>query len=317
MAKKVLITAAEVHPIIPEGLLEMGFEVEISPDISRAELLQNINKYEGLIFATYTIVDCELLDAASQLKFAGRVGSGLENADVAYAASKGIAIINSPEGNANAVGEHSLGLLLSVMNNISRGQRELLNGQWQREANRGEELDGKKVGIIGFGHTGSAFAKKLRGFDVKVLAYDKYKTGFGNEFVKESTLEEIQEKADVISFHVPYSNEIHHWVNENFMLRCHQKPYLINTSRGEVFNTSDVLLALKKGSIRGLGIDVYEDEPPSKGIKNNPSLYLELFEHPKVVATPHIAGWTKESKELLATVLMDKIRKQYTDGHLG
>jgi len=311
MKRKVLITAAEVHPIIPERLKEMGFEVEIYPDISRAELLQCIHLYEGLIFATYTIVDRQLLDAATQLKFAGRVGSGLENADVVYAASKGIAVINSPEGNANAVGEHSLGLLLSVMNNISRGQSELLAGKWQREANRGEELDGKTVGIIGYGHTGSAFAKKLRGFDVKVLAYDKYKMGFGNDFIEKSTLVKIQENADVISFHVPYSSETHHWVNANFINQCHQKPYLINTSRGEVFKTADVLFALQNEWIRGLGIDVYEDEPPSKGIKNDASLYLELFKHPNVVATPHIAGWTKESKELLATVLIEKIRKLF------
>lgn len=310
MLKKVLITAAEVHPLIPESLREMGFEVVMYPDITREELLQTIHVYEGLIFATYTKVDRLLLDAAVQLKFAGRVGSGLENADVDYAASKGIAVINSPEGNANAVGEHALGLLLSVMNNISRGQRELLEGKWQREANRGEELDGKTVGIIGYGHTGTAFARKLRGFDVKVLAYDKYKSGFGNKFVEESTLEAIQENADVISFHVPYAKEIHHWMDIHFINKCIRHPYILNTSRGDILKTTDVLFALQNNLIRGLGIDVFEDEPPTKGNRNSASFYLELFNHPKVTATPHIAGWTIESKELLASVLMDKIRKQ-------
>lgn len=307
MPEKVLIAAAEVHPLIPETFHKWGFETDIRPAISRDELMAVIHQYSGLIFTTYTQVDQTLMDAAPLLRFAGRVGSGMENADKTYAQSKGIALFNSPEGNANAVGEHALGMLLALMNNIVSSQKALQQNQWQREIFRGEELDGKTVGIIGYGHTGPAFARKLRGFDVKVLAYDKYRKSFETDFVKESTLSEILEKADVISFHVPLTPETKQLLNSDLLAQMKQKPYIINTSRGEVADSTALLSALEQAQIRGLCIDVWEDEPPFKAPAHQVAMYQKIMAHPKVVATSHIAGWTIESKYQLAAVLMKKI----------
>lgn len=293
--------------MIPERLKALGYEVVMLPEPDEATLLSVIGQYEGLIFTTYTKVNRPLLDAAVRLKFAGRVGSGLENVDIPYAESKGVRVFNSPEGNANAVGEHTLGLLLAVFNNIVRSNTELKQGIWKREANRGMELDGRTVGIVGFGHTGSAFARKLRGFDVQVLAYDKYKSGFGGGQVVESTMEEIADKADVISFHVPYSSETHHMMNQAFFEGLKRQPVILHTCRGEVMDTHAACSALEKGNIYGLGIDVFEDEPWMNAEKVSLEVYQQLWQHPRVVATPHIAGWTVESKALLASVLMDKI----------
>lgn len=310
----VLITAREIHPIIPERLRQSGYEVVMLPEPDEATLLSKIGQFEGLIFTTYTKVNQALLDAALRLKFAGRVGSGLENVDLVYAADKGVMVFNSPEGNANAVGEHTLGLLLAVFNHIVRANAELKQGIWKREANRGLELDGRTVGIVGFGHTGSAFARKLRGFDVEILAYDKYKSGFGGGQIVESSMEEIAEKADAISFHVPYTPETHHMMDQSFFQRLSKQPVILHTCRGEVMDTVAALDALEKGKIYGLGIDVFEDEPWTNASKVSYEVYHQLWQHPRVVATPHIAGWTVESKELLASVLMDKIEAWLQQG---
>jgi D-3-phosphoglycerate dehydrogenase / 2-oxoglutarate reductase len=310
----VLITAKEIHPIIPERLRKLGYEVVMLPEPDEATLLSKIGLFEGLIFTTYTKVNQALLDAALRLKFAGRVGSGLENVDLAHAAGKGVVVFNSPEGNANAVGEHTLGLLLAVFNNIVRANAELKQGIWKREANRGLELDGRTVGIVGFGHTGSAFARKLRGFEVEILVYDKYKSGFGGGQIVESSMEEIAEKADVISFHVPYTDETHHMMDQRFFQHLNKQPVILQTCRGEVMDTVAALDALEKGKIYGLGIDVFEDEPWTNASKVPYEVYQQLWQHPRVVATPHIAGWTVESKELLASVLMDKIEAWLQQG---
>lgn len=308
MKPKVLITAKEVHEQIPYELRTMGYEVNHLPEPSEEELLKVIELYEGLIITTYTKVNQAILDKAALLKFVGRVGSGLENVDVNAAEQKGVQVFSSPEGNGNAVGEHALGLLLNLMNKISIANIEVKQGIWKREENRGEELDGKTVGIIGLGHTGSAFARKLRGFDVKVLAYDKFRKNYGTDFIQESTLEEIAEEADVISLHIPFSTENHHFIDKTVITQFKKMPYLIHTCRGEVIDTTAVLDALKSGQIKALGIDVYEDEPWMKGKKVALGIYQELFSLNNVIATPHIAGWTIESKWKLAKVLMDKIR---------
>ncbi|MCO5233177.1 MAG: hydroxyacid dehydrogenase [Chitinophagales bacterium] len=308
MAAQVLITAKEVHDIIPSELSAMGYIVHHHPEPSESELLSIIEGYEGLIVTTYTQVSSEIINQAIRLKFIGRVGSGLENIDVDYAESKGIKVLSSPEGNCNAVGEHALGLLLNLMNKISKANHEVQQGIWLREENRGEELDNKTVGIIGLGHTGKAFAKKLRGFDVKVLAYDKYLTHYSNEFVQESSLEEIAEKADVISLHIPFSKENFHFINHQFLSSLKKSPYIIHTCRGEVLDTVSIIEALESQKIKGLGIDVYEDEPWTKGQKVSTDIYKQLLSKENVVATPHIAGWTIESKIKLATVLLAKIK---------
>lgn len=307
MKPKVLITAKEVHEIIEVGLKKLGYEVTHLPEPSENELLEIIAEYEGIIVTTYTKVNEKVLKEATALKFIGRVGSGLENIDVEFAKQKGIEVMSSPEGNANAVGEHALGLLLNVMNKISKANQEVKSGIWLREENRGEELDGKTVGIIGLGHTGSAFARKLRGFDVKVLAYDKFKTHYATDWIQEVTLDELLEKSDVISLHIPYLKENYHFIDQEKISKMSQKPYLIHTCRGEVINTLAVLNALKSNAIKGLGIDVFEDEPWTKGNQVSLEIYQELFSLDQVIATPHIGGWTIESKIKLAQILMDKI----------
>lgn len=304
---KVLITAKEVHPLISSRLSGMGYEVDILPEPELKHLLHIIPAYEGIVFTTYTKVNQELMSQATQLRWVARVGSGLENVDLQFAATKNIQVFSSPEGNANAVGEHALSLLLNLMNNISLAHEEVKNGIWKREENRGEELDGKTVGIIGYGHTGTAFAKKLRGFDVKVLAYDKFKTVVSEHQVQNSSLLEIQENADVISVHIPYSEENHHLVSKDFFYSLQKPVYLLHTCRGEVLDTKAALEALNSGKIKGLGIDVFEDEPWTKATLVSKDIYNQLLQHPQVIATPHIAGWTIESKWKLAEVLMNKI----------
>ncbi|HUH74329.1 MAG TPA: NAD(P)-dependent oxidoreductase [Chitinophagales bacterium] len=307
MKPKVLITAKEVHEIIEVGLKNLGYEVIHLPEPTENELLEIIAEYEGIIVTTYTQLNQKVLNLAEQLKFIGRVGSGLENIDVEFAKQKGIVVLSSPEGNANAVGEHALGLLLNVMNKISQANKEVKNGIWQREENRGEELDGKTVGIIGLGHTGSAFARKLRGFDVKVLAYDKFKTNYATDWIQEVELDELLEKSDVISLHIPFLKENYHFIDQEKISKMSQNPYLIHTCRGEVIDTISVLDALKSNSIKGLGIDVYEDEPWTKDKQVSLEIYQELFSLDQVLATPHIGGWTIESKIKLAQILMEKI----------
>lgn len=308
MKPKVLITAKEVHELIPQQLKELGYDVVHLPEPTEEALLQVVQDYEGLIITTYTKVNQRVLDKALQLRFVGRVGSGLENVDVAAAKDKGIQVFSSPEGNANAVGEHALTLLLNLMNKVSVAHQEVQQGVWKREENRGEELDGKVVGIIGLGNTGSAFAKKLRGFDVEILAYDKFKTNYATDTIKESSMQEIAEKADIISFHIPYSKDNHHIINDVFISKLKKQIYLIQTSRGALMDTEAVLSHLKTGEIKALGIDVYEDEPWTKGEHASVNVYQALLSLAQVIATPHIAGWTQESKIKLANVLMEKIK---------
>ncbi|MCO5248281.1 MAG: NAD(P)-binding domain-containing protein [Chitinophagales bacterium] len=308
MKAKVLITAKEVDDIVVSELESMNYDVSHLPEPSEEQLLDVIGEYEGLIITTYTKVNKKVLAKAEKLKFVGRVGAGLENVDEQAAQEKGVAVFNSPEGNCNAVGEHALGLLLSVMNHIASANMEVKNGIWQREENRGEELDGKVVGIIGLGHTGTAFAKKLRGFDVEVLAYDKYKENYGTDFIKEVSLDELLQRADIISFHIPYSKSNHHFLNVSMIEKMQQKPYIMHTCRGAVMDTKAVLNALETQEIKALGIDVYEDEPWTKGKQVEIDSYKKLFSLKNVTATPHIAGWTKESKIKLAQVLMQKIK---------
>ncbi|HRH56918.1 MAG TPA: NAD(P)-dependent oxidoreductase, partial [Chitinophagales bacterium] len=240
------------------------------------------------------------------LKIIGRVGSGMENVDVAYCKQKNITCVNSPEGNGNAVGEHCLAMLLNLLNNINKANNELKNNLFLREENRGEELDGKTIGIIGYGHTGEAFAKKLRGFEVDILVYDKYKKA-ADDYVKNVSLEELKSTSDVISFHVPYNEETHYYCDANFINDCTKQPIIINTSRGAVLNTLDIISSLEDKKIKGLCIDVYEDEPITKNKTHANEIYQKLLSFNNVIATPHIAGWTHQSKYKLAKILMDKM----------
>lgn len=303
--KRALITA-EIHPYLQQRLEELGFAVDVFEEIEREKLLEIIAEYSVLIITTYTKVDAEVVDAAINLKWIGRVGSGMENIDVAYCKTKNIVCVNSPEGNGNAVGEHCLAMLLNLLNNITKSNNELKQNLFLREENRGEELDGKTIGIIGYGHTGSAFAKKLCGFDVEILVYDKYKIAT-DSFVKNVSLAELKNKCDVISFHLPYNEETHYYLHLDFIADCAKQPIFINTSRGAVVNIIDVINGLENNKIKGLCIDVYEDEPITKNKIHSIEIYQKLFAFNNVIATPHIAGWTIESKYKLAKILMDKL----------
>ena len=252
----------------------------------------------------------EIIDSAPNLKCIARVGAGMENIDLAYARQKGIACVNSPEGNRDAVAEHALGMLLCLFNSITKANAEVHAGTWLREENRGVELCGKTIGIIGYGNMGSAFAQRLQGFDVKVLAYDKYKKGFGNDFVEESSLEELYEKMDILSLHTPLTEETHYLINDEFINRFKKNMYIINTARGKCLNTSDLVKSIQSGKVLGACLDVLEYEAISfEGIdvKEIPAPMQYLMKSGKVILTPHIAGWTHESNVKLAEVLAQKI----------
>lgn len=289
----------------------MGFACDYEPDISLEQTRQVIEQYEGLIINSKILVDRAFLDRAVRLQFVGRLGSGMEIVDQVYAAEKGVAIFSSPEGNRNAVAEQALGMLLTLSNNLLRADREVRQNTWRREANRGFELAGKTIGIVGFGHTGSQFAKKLAGMDVQVLAYDKYKTGYAAEmpWVKESNPTEMEQQADIISLHLPLTPETIHYANDDFFNRCKPGLILINTARGKCVNTAHLLDALSAGRVGGACLDVFENEKPPTFTPAEQALYARLHHFENVVLSPHIAGWTHESKQKLATVLLQKIAK--------
>lgn len=309
---KVLITD-DVHLLLIDVLRQMGYEVDFRPEITFEETLARIAPYKGLIINSKIFCGEELLSKAPKLCWVGRLGSGMEVIDTKACDERGVKYFNSPEGNRNAVAEHALGLLLNVMNNITKSNNEVKHGNWIREPNRGEELSGKTIGIIALGNTGQAFAKVLRGFDVQVLAYDKYKKGFGDAFVKESGLEEIFERADIVSLHLPLTDETRYMVNENF-LNSFQKPiYLINTSRGKVLQTTALLGAVKSGKVKAAALDVLENEKINKLNTDEQQWFDALIKEERIILTPHIAGWTVESKRKIAEVVLEKVSLLYSN----
>jgi len=314
--KKVLITDF-VHDLLIEGLENAGFEVVYLPKIKLDEVKAIIHRYCVVVINTKTVMDREMIDKAINLKLIVRLGSGLDIIDLEYAKQKNIKVINTPEGNRNAVGEHALGLLLSLFNNICISNREVKDMQWNREKNRGIELDGKTIGIIGFGNTGSQFAKKLSGFDVNILAFDKYKQRFADNirYVKETSLDSIFEEADVISFHVPLTKETKYFLNKEFIEKVKKDFYLINTSRGMVVNTEDLIEGLETGKVKGAVLDVLENEKLNSYSSDEMKMYKNLFSMANVVVTPHIAGWTNESKikiaELSLKNILDNCKRKY------
>ena len=304
---KVLITD-DVHPLLIERLQQMGYEVTFRPDITFEETLSVILAYRGLIINSKIFCSEELLDKAPNLKWIGRLGSGMEVIDKPACDAKGVKYFNSPEGNRNAVAEHALGLLLDLLNNITQSNNEVKQGKWIREPNRGEELSGKTIGIVAFGNTGEAFAKILRGFDVKILAYDKYKKGFGTDFVKETAIEEIYDRADIVSLHLPLTNETKYMVDEKFF-NSFQKPiYLINTSRGKVLKTTALIEAIHSGKVKAAGLDVLENEKINQLSEQEQQWFDALVKDERIVLTPHIAGWTVESKRKIAEVVLERVK---------
>lgn len=299
------------HPSMKTDLEALGFSCDYFPDLEMDRFLNIIPSYDGIIIRSRFKINAGIMDKATRLKFIARVGSGLENIDVEYAEKKGIHCLNSPEGNRDAVGEHALGLLLALINNLARADRQVRQGMWIREGNRGMEIKGKTIGIIGYGNMGSAFARKLSGFEARVIAYDKYKRGFGCDFVEEVSMEEIFEHAQILSLHVPLTEETNYLVNEDYISKFKNKFILINTSRGKVVNTAHLVDALENGSILGAALDVLEYESVSfekleKSHTPDPLRYL--LKSDQVLLSPHIAGWTQESHVKLSKILVDKIK---------
>jgi D-3-phosphoglycerate dehydrogenase len=301
-----ILIVDDIHPVFIERAEAMGYTCNYQPTIKADEALQIIGRYKGLVIRSKFQLNREYLDTGKNLKFICRAGAGMDNIDEAYAAEKNITLVNAPEGNMDAVGEHAVGLLLSLMNNFNIADAQIRAGSWQREANRGYELKGRTVGIIGYGFMGKSFAKKLSGFEVNVIAYDKYKTGFSDKYAREVSMEEIVRQSDVISLHVPLTAETSGIISDEYLFHLKKPVFFINTSRGKTAHVRAILNAIKQGKILGAGLDVLE-------VEKFPSLaeqewFDELKQSGKVILTPHVAGWTFESYRKISEVMAEKLR---------
>ncbi len=314
MIEKVLITD-DVHPKLIDDLTDLNVDVDYFPDITLSEVLKIIAEYQGVVINSKIRVDQDFLDRAVELRFVARLGSGMEIVDLKAAKAKGIQVFNSPEGNCNAVAEHAIGMLLALANNLVRANQEVKHNIWEREKNRGFEIGGKTVGIIGFGHTGSSLARKLSGFDTRILAFDKYlpnlPTGF--DFVEKVDLETIQMESDILSFHVPLTAETRHMGNNAFFHKFSKPFILINTSRGAVIQTEDLIENLNNNKILFAGLDVFENEKPNSFTAKEIEMYKALYDNENVLVSPHIAGWTTESKYKLSAIISKQIRGYFFD----
>lgn len=302
------------HDILAKELESFGFQCVHYTGFERKEILQQLHLYEGVVIRSKIKLDKEALDHAVNLKFIARVGAGMENIDQQYAEAKGIVCLNAPEGNRDAVAEHAMGMILSLLNHLCRVNEEVRKGIWIRAGNRGNEIKGKTIAIIGYGNTGSEFSKRLAGFSATVLAYDKYKSGFSTDYVKEASMEEIFREADILSLHVPLTHETYHLVNTEYINRFEKPIWIINTSRGSCINTTDLMDSIDEGKVNGAALDVLECENLSfEDIETEslPEQFQRLFKSNKVILSPHIAGWTYESHYKLSKVLADKVRALY------
>lgn len=306
------------HPLIIEQFNDIGFTNDEDYTSTKAEIENKIHNYDGLIIRSRFSIDETFLKKATKLKFIGRLGAGLENIDVRFAKRQGILLAAAPEGNRNAVGEHTLGMLLSLFNKLNKADREVRNGIWDREGNRGLELDGKTVGIIGYGNMGKAFAKKLKGFDVEVICYD-IQGGVEDENARQVGILELQQRTEILSLHVPQTEATIGMINSEFIAKFHHPLWMLNTARGKCIKTDDLVAALQSGKVLGAGLDVLEYEKTSfegmfktaGGNTNMPTAFQELLKMDNVLLSPHVAGWTVESKEKLAQTVVDKIKREF------
>jgi len=306
--KKILFLD-RVHPLIREELSGAGFQCDDGSRLTRQEIMGQISLYRGVILRSRIPVDRELLSEATSLKWIGRAGAGMEGIDTEEAGKLGITCLNSPEGNRDAVGEHTLGMLLSLLNHLNRADREVRKGKWEREGNRGTEIMGKTIGIVGYGNMGSAFARRLTGFDAEVISWDKYKRDYSDGNTRETTMEELFERADILSLHIPLTPETAGMVDHNYLNRFRKNFRLLNTSRGPIVKTAALTEAIQQGKVLGAALDVleYEDNSFEKLSGAMPPELQYLINSDKVLLTPHIAGWTIESNIKLAKTLVSKI----------
>lgn len=306
MKRQVIITA-KVHNFFINAMQNRGYSIMNAQNLSYEDLYNVIEQADGIVVTTRLAIDKKMIDRASNLKWIGRLGSGMELIDVDYAEKKGIRCVSSPEGNRNAVAEHCLGLLLNLSKKISSSYEQVKQFSWLREENRGIEITGRTIGLIGFGNTGAAFAKLLSSFDLTILAYDKYKFGFGQGYIKEASLEQVARYAEVVSFHVPLTPETKHMANESFFSSLQKKPLILNSSRGSVISIPALSAALKSHLVSGAGLDVLENERPESYSDGEKKEFEWLTAQPNVVITPHIAGWSQESFLKMADVLLTKL----------
>ena len=309
---KKVIFIDSVHPILAEKLENAGYECDWKTELKREEILPLLKDYEGAVIRSKFKFDAAVFEAAPKLKWIARSGAGMENIDRELAEQKGIQCFNSPEGNRDAVAEHALGMLLSLFNNLNRADQEVREGQWNREKNRGIELKGKTVGILGYGFMGQAFAERLQGFGVKVIAYDKYKSDFSSKLVQEANLETFFAETEILSIHLPQTEETTFMINEKFLNQFANPLFVLNTARGKNVNTAELVSALKSGKVRGACLDVLEYEKLSfESLKAEelPEAFQYLRKAENVILSPHVAGWTKESYVKLSEILAEKILK--------
>ena len=305
--KKVLFIDT-VHPYLWQELQKEGYSCFEGYDLSQKAIIEQHNDAYGLVIRSRISINANFLSHFNKLTFIARAGSGMENIDVKYAHSKNILTINAAEGNKQAVAEHALGMILSLFNNLNKADSEVRKSIWQREENRGIELNGKTVGIIGYGNNGSALAKILSGFDTKVLAYDKYKTNYTPKYAIESDMQTIFEQADILSLHIPLTEETQYIVKDSFLKQFHKPIYLINTSRGSCLDTKSLVANLNSGKVLGACLDVLEYEKTSfENLSEQTKELKQLLESDRVILSPHIAGWTEESQLKIAQILFQKI----------
>ncbi|SFB92109.1 D-3-phosphoglycerate dehydrogenase [Parapedobacter composti] len=302
-----LLIVDDIHPVFLEKLEARHIPYDYQPEFSKADAVRVITDYTGLVIRSKFRVDAPFIDAAPQLAFIARGGAGMDNIDEHYALEKGITLLNAPEGNRDAVGEHMVGMLLGLMNNLYRANFEVKNGQWRREANRGLELGGRTVALVGYGNNGQAMARKLSGFGVEVIAYDKYRTGFSDAYATEATMEEVTQRADVLSLHIPLTSETRGMVNDAYLARFNKPIFFLNGARGEIVDIPAVLDALGTGAVLGAAFDVLPVEKFPQ-LAEQP-WFQPLINHDKVMVSPHVAGWSVESYFKIADILSDKVIK--------